>query len=367
MKNKGVLILAPLLVLALCGISFIGGPVSYIFLLTIVLIPVVCYLYIFAVIQTLRIYQKTDGRDMVCKTPSDFFITLKNEGWFSFSYLRIKFYSTFSEISGIDDGTVYELLPHGSVLQTTKLMCRFRGEYKVGIKQIEVRDFLDLFSYIYTIKEPLSVIVSPAISECDIAEDELLPDADRDNLHKKPVPDIPVREYAPGDDVRFINWKKSAVMQKLMVRQRRGEENSGVALIMDPGRYFEEDFDFLPAENAVMEQVIGLALRFAKNSIPAEAIIRGMDTERFAITNMGEFEELYMRLRKYSFRDDMTMDTFLEELFGAGILYGFGMVILCVSSVTDETAMWARRIASEQIPMRVYCNGTEVAYDQLIV
>ena len=99
MKNKGVLILASLFILSLVGISFYGGPVTYVFFGTILMIPVMSYLYIFYVIFALKIFQKTDGRDMISGTPSDFYITLQNEGWISFSSLRIIFYSSFSTIS----------------------------------------------------------------------------------------------------------------------------------------------------------------------------------------------------------------------------------------------------------------------------
>ncbi|MBP5291310.1 MAG: hypothetical protein J6Y90_01660, partial [Lachnospiraceae bacterium] len=119
MKNKGVLVLAALFALSLVGISFYGGPITYIFFWTVLLIPIVSYLYIFCVIISLNIYQRTEGRDMVSGTPSEFYITLQNEGWFSFSSLRIIFFSSFSTISDIDDGAVYELPPHSSIDKKT--------------------------------------------------------------------------------------------------------------------------------------------------------------------------------------------------------------------------------------------------------
>ena len=32
-------------------------------------------------------------------------------------------------------------------------------------------------------------------------------DSDRDDPRKKTEPDIPLRDYVDGDDIRFINWK----------------------------------------------------------------------------------------------------------------------------------------------------------------
>ena len=123
MKNKGVLILASLFILSLIGISFYGGPVTYVFFFSVLLVPVISYLYILCVIISLKIYQRTDGRDMVSGTASDFYITLQNEGLFSFSSLRIIFYCSFLEMSEIDDGVFYELPPHSFILKWNKPLC----------------------------------------------------------------------------------------------------------------------------------------------------------------------------------------------------------------------------------------------------
>ena len=161
MKKKR-LILAALFVLSLIGISFYGGAVTYVFFWTVLLIPPLLYFYIFMVIINLKIYQKPDGRNMISGRPSDFYITLQNETFFSFSSLSIKFYSSFSTISDILEDVEYELPPHSRIQKKTKLLCRYRGEYEVGVKMITVRDFLGIFSVTYKIKEPLSVIVAPA-------------------------------------------------------------------------------------------------------------------------------------------------------------------------------------------------------------
>ena len=360
MKNKRVLIPIALLILSLVGISFYGGPVTYVFFWTVLLLPVICYLYIFLVIRNIKIYQRTEGRDMVCGTPAPFYITLQNEGFFSFSSLRIIFYSSFSTISEIDDGAVYELPPHSSIQRRTKILCKYRGEYLVGIKQIVVKDFLGLFSVTYKIKEPLNVIVSPAIVTLPKANDrERILDADRDNRMKKPVPDIPVREYVQGDDIRFLNWKASAVMQKLMVRERRGEEKSGVAIIMDPGRYGERTEEYLPPENKVIEQVLAMALHNAKSSIPTDVFYRAAEPSKISVQSTGDFDGLYQIMRRYIFRDDVDMKHFLGELYDKAWLGEYRMLIFVLQKWTDDEREWVKNINTDQIPVQIYLVGEE--------
>ncbi|SEL84680.1 Protein of unknown function DUF58 [Butyrivibrio sp. ob235] len=355
MKNKGMLILAALFALSLVGISMFGGAVTYVFFWTVLLIPVISYLYILCVIISLKIYQKTEGRDMVCKAPSDFYITLQNEGWFSFSSLRIIFYSSFSGISDIDDGAVYELPPHSSIQKKTKLLCRYRGEYYVGIKKIVVGDFFGIFSFTYTIKEPLSVIVVPAMVHLsELKGSELLSDSDRDNYQRKTEPDIPVREYADGDDLRFVNWKASAISQKLMVRERRGEEKSGIAIVMDPGRYQKRMEEYLPPENKVIEWVLALSFYYMENNIPTEIIYKAGEVQKLHVRDAGDFDTLYSEMSRFSFREDNDMDKLLEELYIDGGLAGYRMIIFVAQSWTHEEIEGADRINADLSPIRVY-------------
>lgn len=364
MKNKGVLVIAALLALSLVGISFYGGPITYGFFWTVLLIPIVSYFYIFCVIISLKIYQRTDGRDMVAGTPSEFYITLQNEGWFSFSSLRIIFYSSFSTISDIDDGAVYELLPHSSIVKKTKLLCKYRGNYNVGIKKIVVGDFLGIFSFTYKIKEPLNVIVVPAMVQMsEPPGGELLSDADRDNMLRKTEPDIPVREYADGDDMRFVNWKASAITQKLMVRQRRGEEKSGIAIIMDPGRYQSKMEDYLPPENKIIEWVLSLALYYIENNIPAEVIYRTNAVSKIAVRDTGDFELLYEEMSRYSFREDNNKEKLFEELYGESGLFGYRMLIFVAQDWSHEDSDLADKINTDFSPIRVYLAKGETGDD----
>ncbi|MCR5098244.1 MAG: DUF58 domain-containing protein, partial [Lachnospiraceae bacterium] len=252
------------LILALVGITCLGGPVTYIFFWTVLAVPVICLVYIFSVIIFIKYHQETEGRNMVVGSPSDFYITLVNETFFSFSSVRVIFYSSFSTVNDVEEDAVYELSPHSQIKKKTRLICRYRGEYKVGMKSIAVTDFLGLFTINWRVKEPLSVIVEPALIQLDtLGEDDENEASRHENIMRKNEPAIPVRAYAPGDDVRFINWKATAAMNKLMVREQTSEEKSGIAIIMDPCRYDELPENYLPKENKVVELLLALSLYYS--------------------------------------------------------------------------------------------------------
>ncbi len=350
MKKK--LILLSAFILSLIGISFYGGPVTWLFFLCVLTLPFILWIYIFAVTVSLRIYQKPDGRNMVCSRPSELYITLQNESFFSFSSLGIKFYSSFSSISDIEENVSYELPPKSKISMKTKLLCRYRGEYNVGIKQIIVRDFLGVFSFTYRIKEPLSVIVAPArLRLFDKYTEEEKPDADRENLIYKSIPDITLREYVQGDDIRFVNWKATAAAGKLMVRERSGEEMSGIAILMDPKRYSDKEEEYLPLENKAAECVLGLSFYYLEHNMPADICYYENGFKKHRITDTESFDALYEKLTSYSFRSENGLKDMIE---GSGGFAGCRMIIAVMEKYDREIPAMISSYNGEGIPVKIY-------------
>ncbi|MBQ8956504.1 MAG: DUF58 domain-containing protein [Lachnospiraceae bacterium] len=358
-KRFSLLIIA--FILSLVGISFYGGAITYVFFWTVVLIPVVCILYIIFVVMSLKIYQRTDGRDMVCGSPSEFYITLQNETWFSFSSLRLCFYSSFSTITGLHEGVCLELPPHSSLLQRTGLVCRYRGQYDVGVKKIIVEDFLGLFSYEYRIREPLNVIVSPAmilITELRDSENALA--SNRDSYTNRTEPDIPVREYAPGDDIRILNWKASASMQQLMVREKKSEEKNGIAIIMEPKRHAGSIEEYLPPENKMTELLLALSLYYMENNIPADVFTA--PGQKINVTDPEAFDSLYGLIRTYRFEESLSLKDVLAGIYEKSAFARYKMLIFILQEYTADTSGWIERINTDHVPARIYIIGDKGQY-----
>ena len=147
--RRNRIILFMLWILSLVGISFYGGEVSYRIFELITLIPVISVIYILFMLICFKIYQRPEGREVIAGRPAPFYFTLQNESFFTFSGVRVIFYSSFSTISGLSDTVEYELKPRSGIKKETRLLCRYRGEYDVGIKSIVFQDFFRLFTVTY--------------------------------------------------------------------------------------------------------------------------------------------------------------------------------------------------------------------------
>ena len=135
--------------LSLAAITFFGGTVSYGLFWGMTLLPVVSVTYIAFVYFRFKVYQEIGNRSMVCGQPETWFFVLQNEDRFAFTSVSVRLFSDFSYVEELPGDVEYELLPGDRFTFETKLVCRYRGEYEVGIRDVTVTDFLGIFRVRY--------------------------------------------------------------------------------------------------------------------------------------------------------------------------------------------------------------------------
>ena len=251
---------------SLLSISYFGNVVSYGFFWTVTAIGPVCFVYLAAVILRFKLYQELESRDCISGQPVPYFFILQNEDYFAHTSIRVRMFSGFSDVEELPEGIEYALGPGDKFVWHTNLICKYRGEYEVGVREIIVTDFLRLFSLRYKNPSTIKALVSPRYVRL-FSLHSLSSFADRPNREvsfrdTSPAPDV--RDYQAGDDVRLLHWSASARAQKLLVRNRIGEEKRGLSLYLDARRYSLLDREYLPLENKMLEVFYALGGYFAE-------------------------------------------------------------------------------------------------------
>lgn len=333
-----------LYILSLIAISFYGGAVSFGAFIVLTCVPVISAFYILLVMIFFRIYQKLEGRNVVANHRTEFYFTLQNESLISFAGIRVTFYSGYSTIDGLDDRAEYELAPHSGIRKQTGLICRYRGEYEVGIKTIIVTDMFRLIMISYRNKEPLRVRVRPdtVILSSLKSEADIITSA-RDSGADMTEPDVLVRKYVPGDDRRMIHWKATAASAELMVRNRIGLYRSGVAIIMDPRRITEDAAMYIPIENKMLEEAIALTLYYCSRNVRIGFMSRDITAD---IDNMDGFESFYESMCAFDFDDETDISAFWNDvLYCASVADKTGVYYL-THILDEQTDSFIKKIAS---------------------
>ena len=323
--------------LSLAGISLKGGPVTYGLFTFFSLLPLLSLLYLFAVFLAFKVYQHLEGRDLVAHHPHPFLFILENETFFPFSSVKVNLFSDYSRISGQDDGAEYELLPHTGIRNEATLLCKYRGEYEVGVKSIEITDFLRLFRIRYKNPGTVKARVKPDIIRLDElknVETHLL--ANVDSPQSDASVDAVVRDYVPGDDARFIEWKASARSGNLKTRLRTGETQKGVGILMGTERSTQDASVYLPVENKLIETAIALSRYFSSDHTPVTLGFLTSSFKKLTADSPEKFADCYETLSSLVFTDLQKEEDMLKEAGRDPAFFRNRIVFIVIKELTEE-------------------------------
>lgn len=146
-------------------------------------------------------------------------------------------------VSSKDDGVfVFDLPARSHITLTHTLPCPYRGEYAVGLREVEIHDVFGLTRIRFPLMRRPYHRLCPLLV-CPKRVD--LPDLPGRGPDKKQFAggtlllspqgeDLAgVRDYRPGDTAKRIHWKASARRQELLTRQYETPGEEGAALLLD--------------------------------------------------------------------------------------------------------------------------------------
>ena len=324
-------------VLSLAAISFSGGAVSYGFFFGMTVLPFVSLFYILCVYLRFKIYQELGSRSMVCGEPTEYFFVLENEEYFAFTGVSIRLFSDFSYVEELPDDTEYELLPGDRFTYETRLVCKYRGEYEVGVKEVVVTDFLGLFRIRYDNPGTIKALVSPRLvrlEELKGAEEFQIP-LQRETWGDT-EPDIPVRDYVEGDSFRQVHWKATARQGKLLVRTRTGQEKQGIAIFCDMTRYGKKPEEYLPLENKMLEALLALGYFFAARDMGFCAWYRQGGLVRQQVQGLKDFDGFYQKAAETVFGEEGDISEVLEQTRTQGGIWDSRILFFVLHSISGQ-------------------------------
>lgn len=342
--------------LSLAAISFYGGTVSYGIFFALTFLPLLSLFYIVCVSLRYKVYQEIGSRNIVSGQSVPYYFVLQNEDKFAFAAIGISFFSDFSYVEELPGKTEYELLPGEKYRYETSFVCRYRGEYEVGIKEVTISDFLRLFCIRCGVRETKKVIVAPRLIK--IHELKSVSDVSvmllRESVRQAAEYDIVTREYVHGDALKQIHWKATAREQKLMSRRLIGEEKESVLVFFDTHRYDERPEIYMPLENRLLETVLSVAFFLSEKNIP---VMIQCGQEKFGqshLNGMGDFGDFYELIRELEFDKAQDMKSRLLHILGRGVALDKHVVFFILQKVDFEILEMTKRISENGVIVVFY-------------
>ena len=342
--------------LSLVGISFYGGAASYGLFFALTLLPLISFLYLVIAYFQFKIYQNPDSMEVICGQPTPYTLVLRNEGFLGISCVQLKLFSDFSRVDSISENTEYALLPGDEIRYETNLICKYRGEYDVGIKQIIFTDFFKLFRFRCGLSKRLHMTVYPRLAEpTSLTEAAYLSTITRHqtgSIHKEP--DVVVRDYIRGDSLRHMHWKSTARTGSLQVRNDIPETKQEVTLLFDTERFGKSMSEYLPLESRILEVSLSLAKYFAKQNARLTLYYRDNGLQKQTVENARSFEAAYARISRVCFKPTEHFFNHFEDCSRMGVFLDTRLVIAVFHEPNTAIFQLARQLSQNNITVLLY-------------
>lgn len=308
-----------------------------------------------ACISVLKYIRKSETVPWCAVVRNPIFFILKNEDFFAYAGVSIRLFSDFSYVEELPGDREYELLPGEQYTFETRLVCRYRGEYEVGVQEVVVTDFLRLFRISYSNPGTIKALVSPRI--VSLAELKSLEDFQavlKREAFAGTEANVIVRDYVEGDSLKRIHWKATAREGKLKVRTRTGEERQGITIFCDMARYSRDRREYLPLENKMLEVLLALAFFFAGRDMSLSVFYGQNGLVGRRVQGMKAFEDFYREVDEVAFGGEEDCRRTLEQLLSGGELWDSRAVFLILHEMDDGRMEVVRRLSEAGLPVVVY-------------
>ncbi|MDO5573267.1 MAG: DUF58 domain-containing protein [bacterium] len=349
-------ILLGIWIISLVIISNYGGTISYGIFFAVTLIPLLSLIYTLFVYFRFRIFQKIESRCITCRQSVPYYFVLQNEDYYGFASVKARMFKTLSYVEDLPDDMEYELLPGDRYTYETKLVCKYRGEYEVGVKEVIITDFFRLFTFRYKLMETIKALVQPRMLHleelCSISD--IVASVQKENPNADTEPDVLVRDYIQGDAIKNIHWKATAREQKLKTRTRIGEEKQMISLFYDHRRYKKNLLEYLPPENQILETALALGLFLAEKNISYTMLDGQNQSASKAVRGLRDFEDLYQKVSGTQFSLDVDDRLHLQSVLKQSAINHSKILIGVLQALTMEELVMLTPLLNQGMIMVIY-------------
>ena len=252
-----------MLFLSFVYIYFDGGFLPYTLFYIVLLLPVVSLAYLVIVFNTFKYTERLDKREYQKGEVLDYTLCIHNETPFYIAYFTVYMHLEGQMLIKGMRNEHLTLRPFSVQEFKFNVLILYRGRYKVGISHIEIRDFLNLFSFRYIPGETKQIRVFPRILPVEelnipyfrMSDNEYM-SRNRDTGHTE-IKDI--RDYMYGDSLKKIHWKLSSKFGKWLIKETTASSEKEFWILLDLSRILGDDEEVLKIEDRTVEFLVSVA------------------------------------------------------------------------------------------------------------
>ena len=318
MKRNRILYLL-IFFISLIFVYFYGGKLPYMFFYTTIIMPIISLIIVLIISVRFKYIQEIDKNHIVKGDKVNLILRIINEDLFLYPYVNVNFHGSDTIFFNQFISQRFSIEPFKIKNLSFELECKYRGSYDIGIKSIEIEDFLGIFKFTYHVIEPKSVTVYPKITYLEkfylktnyLSESHSILNPELEDLTT--ITDI--RKYAYGDTLKRIHWKLSAKKNELISKNFQSTSQICATIFLDLFK-----IELSVEENTIIEDKlidsVGAVIYFCLSQlIPINFIFYSNGIKNIKANSLLDFDEIYKILAKIRFNENVPLEQLMEVYF----------------------------------------------------
>lgn len=344
-----------------------GGSISYLLFYSSIIVPLLSLGYLGIVYVRFCIYQEIGTKVLVKEERVPYLFKLSNEDILTYTRIKVNFMKDYSDVENMEQSADYCLMPQEHIDHATTLCCHYRGDYYVGIDDVTVTDYLNLFQVTYKCKSRINVQVLPRVLHLDklaIAPKSEDIKYQKFNIQaRQEVPDVEVRKYQSSDSPRMIHWKATAKSGDLLTRKYTEEPKTELVLIVDFRRLNDKDEVRIVVEDKMIEALLAVADYFVRNHTPVSVLFDSMGMHKLRLYNSDDFQQLYQICSQVKFQSDISSEALLRSSMKNSM--GRQYCVLLTSTMSNEFCHMAYQYVNMEHELSIVMVSEDTKYETI--
>ncbi len=315
MKQSRILY-ACLLASSLIFAYFNGGKIPYMFLYSLIILPVISLAYTLVIYLRFKYGQELDKKFVSKGDKVNFIFSINNEDFFIYPYIKVSFYGAKTIFENQFQVKNFSLQPFTGKNYSFELQCNYRGNYEIGINSIELEDFFGLFRFRYNVFEPKYVTVYPRIiylEKFPLKTDYMSESHSMLNTRDEDMSTVSdVRKYAYGDSMKRIHWKLTAKNQEILVKKFQSTSETNTLMLIDLHKNPYTSGENIMLEDKLIETVVAVLHYCLYKWIPVNLVCYSGTLIDIHAKNHLMFNEIFEQLAKVKFSESIPVKDLLE-------------------------------------------------------
>jgi uncharacterized protein (DUF58 family) len=217
-----------------------------------------------------------------------------------------------------------------------------RGEHELGPVEVTTTDPLGLFRRRREIQCPGRLLVLPAwepvaLLPFNSRQRSYLVGVERASVEGEGQEFFGIREYRPGDGMRFVHWRTTARYRRPMVRQFENESRPNISIFLDTSMPAEDDETAEAALDRIAATGLSLALHILDTGSRVSCAAAGQETGHLD-TLGGEVQrqQVLQYIARLRPTPDIPAGYALADCLGA--LHGGDTLVAVLADIDEDVA-----------------------------